>query len=73
MSDCSRDICYCCNRGHVCEPPRYPDDLRETWDCPDCDLRYRAFDIHSEQPDNPATKYVPHGALGWTTKAADKR
>ena len=76
MSDCGRETCWCCGRGHDCEPPEYPTGGGQEWTCPECARRYLSFLVN----DDPRTsdrikKFLTGPTWGWRSlppRAAEK-
>lgn len=59
-----------CAGRHVCEPPRFPDELGEEWTCDECTAHHYAFDVHAAYAGTRmeyALRGVAPGTLGWTT------
>jgi hypothetical protein len=60
-----------CDGRHVCDPPSYPTELGQSWDCPECGAHHDAFDVHAAYARDPLQKrlleHVPAGTLGWRT------
>lgn len=60
-----------CAGRHVCDPPRYPDALGESWDCPTCGAHHVAFDVVESYQGKPwaerMLQRVTPGTLGWRT------
>lgn len=71
MDTCDRDECFCCGRGHYCEPTHYPSGLGETWTCPECGRLHESFDPHvdSRLPEY-AVKAIPDGTFGWRSRGS---
>lgn len=67
MSECGDPGCWCCGDPHVCEPPRYPDDINETWKCPECGVDYIAFPA-SDEPEVARLPGIDPDRLGWMSR-----
>lgn len=68
---CDREECFCCGKGHHCEPDRWPTAIDETWTCPECGKEHRAFDPIAEgRLPSFALAAIPEGTLGWRSGAS---
>lgn len=59
---CNDSQCFCCGKGHFCDPPSYPESVGELWTCDECKTVWTSFEVTRAR--------VPQGTLGWTTKGS---